>query len=83
MAELIDCRDEFTIRQRINFAKRSLREMGQHNIAITVMPDTKSDVGVCIVMVDNDSGASKPLDQTIFENICQVIKTANSKSTYS
>jgi hypothetical protein len=83
MAELIDCRDEFTIRQRINFAKRSLREMGHHNIGITVMPDTKSDVGVCIVMVDNDSGASKPLDQTIFENIVQVIKTANSKSTYS
>jgi hypothetical protein len=83
MAELIDCRDEFTIRQRINFVKRSLREIGQHNIGITVMPDAKSDVGVSIVMVDNDSGASRPLDQKVFENIGLVIKTANSKSTYS
>jgi len=83
MSELIDCRDEFTIRQRINFVKRSLREMGQHNIGVTVMPDTKSDVGVSIVMVDSGSGASKPLDPKIFENIDQVIKTANSKSTYS
>jgi len=83
MSEVIDCKDEFIIRQRINFAKRILRDMGQHNIGITVMPDAKSDVGVCIVMVDNDSGASKPLDPAIFENIDQVIKTANSKSTYS
>jgi len=83
MSELIDCKAEFIIRQRINFAKRSLRDMGQHNIGITVMPDAKSDVGVSIVMVDNDSGASKPLDPSIFENIDQVIKTANSKSTYS
>jgi hypothetical protein len=83
MAELIDCRDEFTIRQRINFVKRSLREMGQHNIGITVMPDAKSDVGVSIIMVDNDSGTSRPLDPKVFENISQVIKTANSKSTYS
>jgi hypothetical protein len=83
MSELIDCRDEFTIRQRINFVKRRLREMGQHNIGITVMPDAKSDVGVCIIMVDNDSGASKPLDPSIFENIDQFIKTANSKSIYN
>ena len=83
MSEVIDCKDEFTIRQRINFAKRSLHDMGQHNIGITVMPDAKSDVGVCNVMVDNDSGASKPLDPAIFENIDQVIKTANSRSTYS
>jgi len=82
MAELIDCRDEFTIRQRINFVKRSLREMGQNNIGITVMPDAKSDVGVSIIMVDNDSGTSRPLDPKVFENISQVIKTANSKSTY-
>jgi hypothetical protein len=83
MSELIDCHDEFTIRQRINFVKRSLRDMGHHNIGITVMPDAKSDVGVSIVMVDNDSGVSRPLDQKVFENISQVIKTANSKSTYS
>jgi len=83
MSELIDCRDEFTIRQRINFVKRNLREMGHTNVGITVMPDAKSDVGVCIVMVDNDSGASKQLDSTIFENLDQVIKTANSKSIYN
>jgi len=82
MAEIIDCRDEFTIRQRINFVKRSLRETGQHNIGITVMPDAKSDVGVSIVMVDNDSGTFRPLDPKLFENLSKVIKTANSKSTY-
>ena len=37
MAQIYDCRDEFKIRQRINFAKRSLRDLGQHNIGITVM----------------------------------------------
>ena len=82
MAQIYDCRDEFKIRQRINFAKRSLRDLGQHNIGITVMPDANSDVGVSIVMVDNDSGASRPLDPAIFENVEQVIATANAKSTH-
>ena len=82
MAQIYDCRDEFTIRQRINFVKRSLRNMGQHNIGVTLMPDTKSDVGVAIVMVDNDSGASKTLDPSVTESVTDVIRTANSKSTY-
>ena len=82
MAQIYDCKDEFIIRQRINFVKRSLRDMGQHNIGVTIMPDTRSDVGVSIVMVDNDSGASKPLDPAIFENIGSVIATANAKSTF-
>jgi len=82
MAHIYDCRDEFIIRQRINFVKRSLRDLGNHNIGVTVMPDANSDVGVSVVIVDNNSGASRTLDPSVYMAVSDIIRECNAKSTF-
>lgn len=82
MAQVYDCTAEFVIRQRLNYAKRMLINWGYVNVSVTLMPDENSDVGVSVVIVDNDSGASRMIDSSTFDNLENTILAANSQSTY-
>jgi hypothetical protein len=53
MGELIDCRDEFTIRQQVHRIQRAIRELSQsHRVIVYLEADETKPQGIGYVLYD-------------------------------
>jgi hypothetical protein len=53
MGELIDCRDEFTIRQQVHRIERAIRQLSQnHRVIVYLESDASKPQGIGFVLYD-------------------------------
>lgn len=69
MGQLIDCRDEFTMRQRFNKIQRVIKEQKlDHRVIVVIQEDASSDTGIGYSLYDKYTKTSRPLDTEMFVN---------------
>jgi hypothetical protein len=69
MGQLIDCRDEFTMRQRFNKIQRVIKEQNlDHRVIVMIQEDATSDTGIGYALYDKYTKMSRPLDIDMFVN---------------
>ena len=68
MGELIDCSNEFKIRQRVNKVRQIAYEKGWGDkILVTIQPDPTVDTGYGIVIYDRGCGQRLALNMDLFK----------------
>jgi len=68
MGQLIDCRDEFEIRQTYNRIQRGLIQSGYADrIIIVVEEDAESDSGIAFSIYDKYTKAVRKLDPATYQ----------------
>ena len=68
MGQLIDCRDEFEIRQTYNRIQRALVKTGYADrIVVVVEEDAESDSGIAFSIYDKYSRQTRRLDPATYQ----------------
>ena len=68
MGQLIDCRDEFEIRQTYNRIQRALVDTGHADrIVVVVEEDAESDSGIAFSIYDKYTKAVRKLDPATYQ----------------
>lgn len=70
MGQLIDCRDEFTVRKQFNRMNRVLQQTGHgHRVILILESDADSETGVGFTLYDKYSKTSRRIDPSLYKQI--------------